>query len=122
MPDKIDKTEAEVDWTRSAAQVRNHIHGLSPTPGAFSNLSSGGRLERIKILRVEAVAAHGAPGTILDSEMTVACGKDAVRILEGQKAGRALMSGSEIMRGEHASVGAAFIPAGSRSPRTQEQP
>ena len=37
---KIDKSETEIDWTRDAEAVRNHIHGLSPMPGAFSNLSS----------------------------------------------------------------------------------
>src|SRR5271165_4190900 len=65
---KINKSEAEVDWTPSAAQVRNHIHGLSPAPGAFSNLSREGGLERVKILRVEAVAGRGAPGAILNAE------------------------------------------------------
>lgn len=112
---KIRKDEAQIDWKRSAAQVRNFIHGLSPAPGAFSTLSIGGRLERVRILRVETSAANGAAGTILDNEMTVACSDGAVRILEGQRAGRAVMSGSEILRGEHAFVRAIFMPAGTRS-------
>ena len=99
---KIGKGEAEIDWTRGAVQIRNHIHGLSPAPGAFSNLSIGGRLERIKILRVEVIGANGVPGTILDNQMTVACGDGAIRIIEGQRAGRAAMPGPDIMRGEQA--------------------
>ncbi len=35
---KIDKSESEIDWTRDAVAVRNHIHGLSPRAGAFSVL------------------------------------------------------------------------------------
>jgi len=110
---RIDKGEAEIDWRRGATQVRNHIHGLSPTPGAFSNVPIGGRLERMKIFRVEASASNGAPGTILDSEMTVACGEGAVKILEGQWAGRTLMSGPEIVQRDHRLAGTTFIPFGS---------
>jgi methionyl-tRNA formyltransferase len=118
---KIGKDEAEIDWRHSAVQVRNHIHGLSPTPGAFSNLSIGSRLERVKILRVEAIAAKGAPGMILDTQMTVACGEGAIRILEGQRAGRATMAGREIVRGEQALLGATFTPAGKSSSPRQAQ-
>lgn len=108
---KIRKGEAEIDWTRDAEDDRNHIHGLSPTPGAFSNLSFGGRLERVKALRAKAVGASGAPGTILDGEMTVACGRGAIRILEAQRSGRRVMTGAELMRGEKVLVGAVFTPS-----------
>ncbi len=32
---KIDKTEARIDFSRSAGEVHNHIRGLSPFPGAW---------------------------------------------------------------------------------------
>ncbi len=105
---KIDKSETEIDWALNAEAVRNHIHGLSPTPGAFSNLVIRDRVERIKILRAEIAPAGGAPGTILDEAMTVACGKSAIRVLEGQRAGRVAVSGRELMRRESVAVGAAF--------------
>ncbi len=107
---KIDKSEGEIDWGRSAREVRNQIHGLSPTPGAFSILLVENRLERIKILRAEAVGKSGAPGRILDAEMTVACGSGAIRILEGQRASRAVMPGRELMWREAVAVGAVFMP------------
>jgi len=116
---KIGKDEAEIDWSRSAVKVRNQVHGLSPAPGAFSNLSIRGRLERVKILKVEAIAATGAPGMILDNQMTVACGEGAIRILEGQRAGRVAMAGPEIMRGEQAFLRATFMPAGKSSSSRQ---
>ena len=120
---KIGKDEAEIDWGHNAVQVRNHIHGLSPAPGAFSNLSIAGRVERVKILRVEAIAAKcaGAPGMIVDNDMTVACGEGAIRILQGQRAGRAAMAGPEIMRGEQAFLGATFMPDGKSSSLRQAQ-
>jgi len=105
---KIEKSEAEIDWRQSAVQVRNHLHGLSPSPGAFSTLYLGERLERIKILRAEAVGAGGAPGTILNAEMIIACGEGAIRVLEGQRAGRNAMPGHELMRRESVPSGATF--------------
>ena len=107
---KIEKAEAEIDWTQSATRVRNHIHGFSPSPGAFSNLDLRERLERIKILRAESVEASGTPGTILDKEMTVACGEGAIRVLEGQRAGRIVMQGYELMRRKSLPPGAMFKP------------
>jgi methionyl-tRNA formyltransferase len=118
---KIRKDEAEIDWTRGAAEIRNHIHGLSPTPGSFSHLSIGGLLERVKILKAEVTGANGAPGTILDEQMTVACGDGAIRIIEGQRAGRAAMPGPDIVRGEQALLGATFMRAGKSSSLPQEQ-
>jgi len=108
---RIDKSEAEIDWSRDANEVRNYIHGLSPNPGAFSLLPLGSALERFKILRVQAVPGGGLPGTILDANMTVACGSAAVLVLEAQRAGRAVLPGREIMRGNQAVVGAAFRSA-----------
>lgn len=108
---KIDKRETEIDWSRDAAAVRNHIHGLSPMPGAFSNVAIRDKLERVKILRVETAAGAGAPGTILDEAMTIACGEGAIRVLEGQRAGRTAVSGRELMRRESIPVGAPFRPS-----------
>ena len=84
--------------------------GSRRAPGAFSNLSSGDRRDRIKVFRAEAVSASGAPGTVLDGEMTVACGHGAVRILEAQRSGRNVMTGAELIRGEPDLVGVVFAP------------
>ena len=105
---KIDKGEAEIDWRRSAVDVRNQIHGLSPTPGAFSNLSIRARRERIKLFRVEVITATGSPGTILDDEMTVACGEGAIRIMQAQRSGRTAKTGRELVRSERIPVGTIF--------------
>jgi len=113
---KIDKSEIEVDWMGDAETVRNHIHGLSPMPGAFSTLVIRSIPERVKILRVEIASGFGQPGTIVDDAMTVACGTGAIRVLEGQRAGRTVVSGHELMVRESVQIGDAFLPF--RSPST----
>jgi methionyl-tRNA formyltransferase len=107
---KIEKGEAAIDWTAEAVRVRNHIHGLSPSPGAYGEIEVGGRNERIKILRAIAVDGSGPPGAVLDGEMTIACGAGAIRVVEAQRAGRSAMSGGELMRGAKIAIGARFNP------------
>jgi methionyl-tRNA formyltransferase len=99
---KIDKREAPIDWSRSASEVKDHIRGLSPFPGAVTETPSA---ERLKILRAEIVDGAGAPGEILDKGMTIACGRGAVRALRAQRAGRNAMSGDEFMRSGALRVG-----------------
>ncbi|MCA8878985.1 MAG: methionyl-tRNA formyltransferase [Rhodobacteraceae bacterium] len=91
---KIDKAEARIDWTRSAAEIDRQIRGLSPFPGAWAQIGA----ERVKLLRSRLVPGSGAPGEIL-GDFTVACGKDAVQVLEAQRAGKRPMAAAELLRG-----------------------
>jgi methionyl-tRNA formyltransferase len=96
---KIDKAEARIDWNRPAHAVLRHIHGLSPFPGAWAEISIEGALARIKILRCEMVQRAGAPGELLDEHLVVACAQDAIRILDLQRAGKAPMKAADFLRG-----------------------
>jgi methionyl-tRNA formyltransferase len=106
---KIDKAEARIDWRLDAEVIRNRIHGLSPNPGAYSEIDLGKGVERIKFLRVAAVAGSGDVGTVVDATPAVACGRGAIRILEAQRAGKVAMSGEELQRGAQFKHGARFI-------------
>jgi methionyl-tRNA formyltransferase len=96
---KIDKAEARIDWSRSARDLHDLVRGLAPSPGAFFEADFGKGPERIKILRAHVVAAQGQPGTLLDERLTVACGEDALRLIDIQRAGKAPMSAEEFLRG-----------------------
>ena len=50
---KIDKNETRIDWRKPWQDVHNHIHGLSPFPGAWCMLPCDGELARVKVLRVD---------------------------------------------------------------------
>jgi methionyl-tRNA formyltransferase len=105
---KIEKGEAEIDWSQPAEQVRNHVHGLSPSPGAFSTLTLQLEIQRIRVLRAEVVVTSGHPGTILDKQMTVACGNDSIRLIEVQRPGGNVVHGHEMMRQQSLSPGTTF--------------
>jgi methionyl-tRNA formyltransferase len=100
---KIDKDETRIAWDRPWDDVHNHVRGLSPFPGAWCEIAGEG--VRIKVLRTTKGEGAGTPGTVLDDELTVACGEGAVRILELQRAGRAAMKAQEFLRGTPIAAG-----------------
>jgi methionyl-tRNA formyltransferase len=96
---KIDKAEARIDWNRPARDVLRHIHGLSPFPGAWCEMTFDGEPVRVKILRCELTNGSGAPGDLVDENLTIACSEGAIRILELQRAGKAPMKAADFLRG-----------------------
>ena len=100
---KIDKNETRIDWSKPWQAVHDHRRGLSPFPGAWSELPGAGR---IKVLRTTRGEGSGAPGTVLDDRLTIACGDGAVRILELQRAGGRPMKTEEFLRGTPVAAGA----------------
>jgi methionyl-tRNA formyltransferase len=98
---KIDKAEARIDFHRDASAVHNHIRGLSPFPGAWCDMAIGGKGERVKVLRSAVSDQSGAPGTLLDGPLTVACGAGSVRLMELQRAGKRPMDAAAFLNGLH---------------------
>lgn len=92
---KIDKAEARVDWTLPSPAVDAHIRGLSPFPGAWAMIAG----QRVKVLLSAVGQGEGAPGQVLDADLTVACGSGAVKLLRLQREGKAAMDASEFQRG-----------------------
>ena len=92
---KIGKAEARIDFNHPAAEVRNHIHGLSPFPGAWF-MANG---IRVKVLACEAIAQSGIAGTVLDDHLTIACASGAVRLLHLQREGKGPMEAAAFTRG-----------------------
>jgi methionyl-tRNA formyltransferase len=106
---KIEKAEARLDWRKPAREVLRHIHGLSPFPGAWSEIADGSEAARVKILRCELTKGSGAPGSALDDQLTIACGEGAIRIVELQRAGKAPMKAAEFLRGTPLKPPARFV-------------
>lgn len=102
---KIEKAEARLTWDKPARVLHDHIRGLSPFPGAWFEADLGKGMERVKVIRSTPVVGSGAPGTVLDERLTIACGSDALRLIEVQRAGSKAMSAEDFMRGAKLAVG-----------------
>ena len=102
---KIEKTETRIDWAKPWQAVHDHCRGLSPFPGAWFELP-GNPPARVKVLRTTRGEGAGAPGTVLDDRLTIACQDGAVRIIELQRAGAKPMRVDEFLRGTAVAAGA----------------
>jgi methionyl-tRNA formyltransferase len=96
---KITNDEARIDWSQSAQHVHDHVRGLSPFPGAFCMIAGAKGSERMKILRTARETGSGAPGTVLDDRLLIACGDGAVRLVEVQRAGSKPMKADDLLHG-----------------------
>jgi methionyl-tRNA formyltransferase len=103
--DKIDKHEARIDWSESAATIERKVRAYDPVPGASSTLNGAS----IKIWRTRIERGVSAPpGVVCEAGpagIVVACGNDGLRLLELQRAGGkrlptpAFIAGFDVARG-----------------------
>jgi methionyl-tRNA formyltransferase len=98
---KIDKAESRIDWSEAAEVIERKVRGLAPFPGAWFELEG----ERIKLLLAEVIEGTGAPGTVLDTDLTIACGSGAIRPIRLQRAGKPVMERAEFLRGRPIAAG-----------------
>ncbi|HWK34742.1 methionyl-tRNA formyltransferase [Sphingomonas sp.] len=97
---KIDKSEWRIDLSDTAEAAARQVRAFNP-PGAYVEIAG----ERVRILAAEVVATDGAPGTIIDNVLTIACGTGAIRPTLVQRAGRGVMTPDEFLRGFSAPAG-----------------
>lgn len=104
---KLSKDETRIDWTLPAKSVHDHIRGLSPFPGAWCEMNLAGKSERVKILRSAIADGSGEPGGVVsaDGSPAIACGDNAVRLVQVQRAGKKPMTGEEFQRGAKLAAG-----------------
>jgi len=103
---KLDKAEGEVDWSRPAQAVVDHIRGMDPWPAAFSSRGD----QRLKLAGAglstrEPVTEDGGaarPGTVLgvdEAGVHVRCGEGVVRIAQLQAPGKRRMAARDYASG-----------------------
>lgn len=102
---KIFKDDCKINWNRPCEHVVNHIHGLSPLPGAFTHLPQIGNdplLMKVYIARPEKEThRHPAGKLITDNKQFIrfATPDGFVNVLELQMPGKKRMSTDELLRG-----------------------
>lgn len=95
---KITKEITEIDWRKPAADIKNLIKGLSPSPGAFFTFNK----KIIKIYKANVVDSDFlVPGKIeiTKKSLVISCGSKALEIVELQLEGKKRLSVEEFLRG-----------------------
>ena len=95
----LNKSMSIVDFHEPAFRVRGIINGLNPWPCVSVPYENG----RLKLLRADVISGSGTPGTILQSDprkgLVIACGEQAVRIIEVQAPGGKPLKTEEFLKG-----------------------
>ncbi len=92
---KIKKLDAKLDFNSQASDLEARIRGLAPKPGAWFDYKK----ERFKVFSAKVVEGNGEAGSIINENLTIACGEKALNILEIQRQGKDIMSVSDLLRG-----------------------
>lgn len=102
---KIYKNDCRINWTNPCVQIHNLVRGLSPFPGAFTQLiSENDSVKQVKIFRTTFFLTEttASPGTIItDNKNTfsVIAGDGILQIEELQMEGKKRMNSAEFLRG-----------------------
>ena len=94
---KLRREEARLDWRLSATLLERQVRAFDPWPGAYFC----GRGERIRVLMAEAVegSVAAAPGTVLDENLSIACGDGVLRPVRLQRPSRSALDTAAFLRG-----------------------
>jgi methionyl-tRNA formyltransferase len=97
------KEEAQIDWSRAAQEIVNHIKGMNPKPGAYTVLKDGNAIKIWKTGFINDESSIYEPGQVVESSpktgFIVQTGQGQILLTEVQPAGRGRMSGAEFVRG-----------------------
>ncbi|HEX4143813.1 MAG TPA: methionyl-tRNA formyltransferase [Pirellulales bacterium] len=118
---RLKKTDGQIDWSRSAAAIKNQIRAFAGWPKSYTDwLKPGGPTLRLILdaATVENVAEGadqpaGSPSQVLVAEgdrLVVATGAGALRIERLQPAGKRVLSAGEFLRGYPVRAGQSFGP------------
>ncbi|MFV1982029.1 MAG: methionyl-tRNA formyltransferase [Thiohalomonadales bacterium] len=99
---KLSKSEAKIDWSKTADEILLQIRAFNAWPVAQSNIKD--QVIRIwQATKSNVSPLNKKPGTILavdKNEITVACGKNAISILNLQRVGSKPMSTADFLNGQ----------------------
>src|SRR5208282_4794550 len=106
---RVEKKDAVIDWTASAAQIERMTRAYDPWPVARTRLDGG------EVLIWRAAVEHqdgstDAPGAIVSVKpnLVVQCGIGQLRLVEVQAAGRRRIPADDFFRGKRIEPGARF--------------
>jgi methionyl-tRNA formyltransferase len=103
--DKLTKSEAQIDWRQDARQIERAVRAYNPCHANLNGVA-------IKIWQANVCPdTRGEPGTVLDVNkrgITVACGKDALRLETLQRPGGKAQPAAQFLQAMPIKVGDMF--------------
>jgi methionyl-tRNA formyltransferase len=106
---KLEKSEAAIDWQKSAIEISRQVRAFNPFPVAQSMLKD----EVCRIWMATAVSGKATPGEVvsLQDGISVGCGDGLLNITELQAPGGKRLNAQVFAQGHHLKVGDRFHSA-----------
>ncbi len=104
---KVFRETSGINWHQPAATVRNFIHGLSPTPCAWTQWNGS----VLKVYRAAHTQAPCQPGTwMIDGlELIAGCADGSLRLTEIQLPGKRRIPTADVLRGYRGPTSGSFV-------------
>jgi methionyl-tRNA formyltransferase len=105
---KLEKSEAAIDWQKSAIEISRQVRGFNPFPVATAQFR--GETCRIWFANAGSGTHQSAPGEIiaLEANIHAACGQGVLIISELQMPGGKRQTAQQFIQGQHVKVGEFF--------------
>jgi len=104
----IERTDGQINWSKSAEQIDRQFRALQPWPGIYTSLGS----KRLKIANLEVLDGHSpadlAPSTVFMAENglpAVSCGSGSVSLIRLQIEGKKEISAVDFINGQKDFIG-----------------
>jgi methionyl-tRNA formyltransferase len=101
---KIAKSDEILDFSNTAEEVNNKIRGLSPYPGAYFEYE-GKKYKIFEAGIVYDLKDVAEPGVVLDENLTIKCGDNAIRPITIQKEGKKRINLKDFLKGNKIAEG-----------------
>lgn len=98
----LKKEDGRIDWQQPAEDIHNHVRGMSPWPGAFTQMEDG---RTLKILEAKPSAwekGQGEAGAIVAADkngVLIACSAGVLEIVRAQVEGRRALHARDLALG-----------------------
>lgn len=104
---RLAKSHGAIDWSRSAAEIKNQVRGLQPWPRAYTDVQRAAGGEPLRLIVHTVTLAQGIPeansppGTILvdGNRLAVVAGEGRVELVTVQAPGKRAMPAADFLRG-----------------------
>jgi methionyl-tRNA formyltransferase len=115
--EKIQKSEARIDWSWPAEKIHNLVRGLALGPSAVSRfLDQDYKIHKTRVVGADMEKSHRAPsktkpGTVVSvasDHFTVACGEGVLEVWQLQPDSKKRLSAEEFLRGFSLPQGGVF--------------
>ena len=98
---KINKLTGEINWNKTNVEINNLIRGLSPYPGAWTNIMIDNKKLILKIFSASLIDLTLVPGEIqiINNELHIGCSFGSLNLAVIQLEGKKRMPASQFIKG-----------------------